>query len=113
MRESVSTSFVKLNFLAHAGEHAYCITFGTHENILCCLMVSLDHTVHIYLEYHSVFPLVRIGAPYPLSRKRVCLSHPRNQRMGGHSPVGEGMGGPNSDDSRKSLGTLSTLCDAV
>jgi hypothetical protein len=26
----------------------------------------------IYLEYHSVCPLVRVGISYPLSRKRVC-----------------------------------------
>jgi hypothetical protein len=29
-----------------------------------------NHRVHIFLEYHSVCPLVQIGTP--LSRKRVC-----------------------------------------
>jgi hypothetical protein len=33
----------------------------------------LNHKVHIYLENHSVYPLVQIGTPYPLSRKQVCL----------------------------------------
>ncbi len=31
----------------------------------------LYHKVHIFLESHSVCPLVRIGAPHPLSRKHV------------------------------------------
>ncbi len=34
----------------------------------------LYHKVHIYLENHSVYPLIRIGTPHPLSRKRVCGS---------------------------------------
>ncbi len=39
------------------------------------------HTVEgLYLEYNSVCPLVRIGSPSPLSRKRVCP--PRYQRGG-------------------------------
>ncbi len=43
---------------------------------------GVQHKIHIYQEYHSVCPLVRIGSVQPLSRKRVCLS-PRNQREGG------------------------------
>ncbi len=39
-------------------------------------------TVHIYLGYHSVCPLVRIGILPPLSRKRVCTPTPE-QRGGG------------------------------
>ncbi len=39
------------------------------------------HKVNIYLEYHSVCPLVRIGTPHPLSRKRMCPP-PLNQRGG-------------------------------
>ena len=31
----------------------------------------LYHKVHIYLENHSVYPLVQIGTPHPLSRKQV------------------------------------------
>ncbi len=48
-------------------------------------------------------PSLELGPPpHPFSRKRVC-SLPRNQRGGTHSPVGEGMWGPNSEDWRKSL----------
>ncbi len=62
---------------------------------------GFEHKVHIYLEYHSVCPLVRFGTPPPsLSRKRVC-SAPRT-KGGTHSLTGEGVGGPNSDDWRKS-----------
>ncbi len=50
------------------------------------------HKVHLYLEYHSVCSLVRMGLPHPLSRKRVRW-----------------WGGPNSDDWRKSL-VLCLLC---
>ncbi len=58
--------------------------------------------VHIYLEYQSVCPLVRIGTPHPLSRKRVCPPlEPKGEET--HSPEGEGAGGPNSDDWRKNL----------
>jgi len=45
----------------------------------------------IYLEYHSVCPLVRIGGPPTPSL------------------AGEEVGGPNSDDWRK--GALCLLCD--
>jgi hypothetical protein len=49
------------------------------------------HKVHIYREYHSVCPLVRIGAPHhPLSRKRVCPPQPKG--MGTHA-CGRGGGG--------------------
>jgi hypothetical protein len=49
----------------------------------------------IYLEYHNVCPLVRIGTPHTLSRKRV-----------------RGLGGPNADDWRKIL-VLCLLCGVV
>ncbi len=63
-----------------------------------------------YLEYHSVCPLVEIGTPPPLSRKRVCHPPPEPKGGGGtHAPAGEGMGGPNSDDWRKSL-ALCLVC---
>jgi hypothetical protein len=36
-----------------------------HENTLSVLAEGRDHKVHIYLEYHSVCPLVGIGTPTP------------------------------------------------
>jgi hypothetical protein len=68
------------------------------------LAEQVRHKVHIYTEYHSVCPLVAIGLSFPLSGQRVCPS-PRYQMGGGgvYSPAGEGLGGPNSDDWRKSL----------
>ncbi len=60
------------------------------------------HKIHIYQEYHSVCPLVRIGSAQPLSRKRVCLS-PRNQREGGTLACEWEGGEPKSDDLWKSL----------
>ncbi len=61
-------------------------------------MVSMVHKKkHIYLEYHSVCPLVRIGNPHPLSRK---LVPPPGTKGGGvHTRLQlRGWGGPNSDD---------------
>jgi hypothetical protein len=46
--------------------------------------VGTESTLHIYLEYHSVCPLVGIGTFHPLSRKRVSPC-PRNQEGGGHT----------------------------
>jgi hypothetical protein len=52
--------------------------------------VTYRHKVHIYVEYHSVCPLVGIGTlPPPLSPASVPLSP--NQR-GAHSPAGDGVG---------------------
>ena len=54
------------------------------------------------LEYHSVYPLVGIGTPHPLSRSE-CVS-PLNQRRGEHTRLRvRGWGSLNSDDWRKSL----------
>ena len=60
-----------------------------------------SHKVHIYLEYYSVYPLVRIGTPpTPLPQASVPS---RNQR-GLHSCLRvKGWGSPHSDDWRKSL----------
>jgi hypothetical protein len=41
---------------------------------------------------HNVCPLVRIGTPHPLSRKRVRPPGTKGGRVA-HSPVGEGDGG--------------------
>jgi hypothetical protein len=53
-----------------------------------------NRKVHIYLECHSVCPLVKIGTPHTFWK---------------HSPAVEVVGGPNSDDWRKRLG-LCLLC---
>jgi hypothetical protein len=60
--------------------------------------------IMIFLEYQSVCPLVQIGSAHPLSSKRERPPPPpRNQREGQRSPAGKGIGGPNSDDWRRSL----------
>ncbi len=62
------------------------------------------HKVLIYLGNHSVCPIVRIGTPHQLSRKRVCPSpEPKGGRT--HST----WVGPNSDDWRKGI-VLCLLC---
>jgi hypothetical protein len=57
------------------------------------------HKVHIYVEYHSVCPLVGIVTPHSLSRKRMC---PPSGTKGGGDTLVCGWG-PISDDWRKSL----------
>ncbi len=59
------------------------------------------HKVHIYLEYHSVCPLVGIGTPTP-SPASECAS-PRNQRgVGVHTSLRvRGWGSPNRTKERK------------
>ncbi len=71
--------------------------------------VSITHKVNIYLEYHSVCPLVRIGTtPPPLSQASV--SSPWNKGRGEDSPMRmRWRGSPNSEDWRKSL-ALCQLC---
>ncbi len=61
--------------------------------------VSWTHKVHIYIEYHSVCPLVGIGTPPP----------PEPKGGGTHSPSGEGVRSPNADDWRKSF-SLCLVC---
>jgi hypothetical protein len=56
------------------------------------------HKVHIYLEYHSVCPLVGIGTPTPFPASEFLPPH-RNQREGGGTRLrvrgwgGAGAGG--------------------
>jgi hypothetical protein len=50
----------------------------------CNSVWGLCHKAHIYLEYHSVCPLVPIGTPHPLYRKRV-FSSPRTQSETRHT----------------------------
>jgi hypothetical protein len=70
----------------------------------------------MYLEYHSVCPLVGIGigTPHPLSRKR-CASPPPQPRGGGglHSPARERTGESQFGRLERKLSTLSTLCQQV
>jgi hypothetical protein len=64
--------------------------------------------VHIYLEYHSVCPLVEIGTPHPLSHE--CAPPPPPTKGGGHTRLRvREWRSPNSDDWRKSL-ALCLLC---
>ncbi len=62
--------------------------------------------IFVYLEYHSVSLLFRIGTPIP-SPANECVPPPG----WGHTRLRvRGSGGPNSDDWRKSL-ALCLLCD--
>ncbi len=68
--------------------------------IILCWIAEL-HKVHMYLEYHSVCPLVRIGTPLtPLPQASLSPPPPA------HLPLGVGVGVPIRDDWRKSLSTL-------
>ncbi len=70
----------------------------------------LNHKVHIYLEFHSVCPLVGIGTdPPPLPPASVCVPPPLNQRGGGaRSPAGKGVGESHFGWLEKKLSTQST-----
>jgi hypothetical protein len=61
-------------------------------------------TYTVYLEYHSVRPLVRVGTPTPSPASECVPLGSRNQR-GGHTR----QRSPNSDERRKSL-ALCLLC---
>jgi hypothetical protein len=66
-----------------------------------------DNKVLIYLEYLSVSPFLRIGAPHPLSPQ---ASVPLCYQKGEHTRLRvREWEGPNSDDWRKSLNSL-VLC---
>jgi hypothetical protein len=81
--------------------------------------VQTTKYIHIYLEYHSVCPLVGTGTPHPLSRKRMCTPPPPQPKEGGtHSPKGEGVDGvpiPTTEEKVKVLGVFAmrTLQEAV
>ncbi len=73
-------------------------------------MINLSHKVHVYLEYHSVCPLVGIGTPHPLSCKQVCPHPPGNKGGGVHTPQRvRGWGSPNWNDWTESLGVSTVL----
>ncbi len=64
----------------------------------------------VYLEYHSICPLVGIGtAPPSLASKYCMYPPPPPTQRGARSPAGEGVGSPNLDDWRKNL-ALCLLC---
>ncbi len=65
------------------------------------------HSREIYLEYHSVCLLVRIGTPTALPLPQACSS-PRNRERHTRPPV-RGWGVPIPTTMEKKLGTLSTL----
>ncbi len=85
------------------------------QKYFCVLLYCNAQSTHtVYLEYHSVCPLVRMGPSlpppppqYPLPQASVSL--PPEPKRDTHSPAGEGVGGPNSDDCRKKPSTLSSL----
>jgi hypothetical protein len=62
------------------------------------------NTKYIYIQSTTVYaPSSELGLSHSLSRQRVCPS-PQNQRGGeAHTPGGEGLGSPNSENGRKSL----------
>jgi hypothetical protein len=57
-----------------------------------------------YTECHAFSPVVRIGSPQPLTRKRLLLLPPFDSKGEAHSLAGEGLGeGPNSDEGTDAL----------
>jgi hypothetical protein len=54
---------------------------------------KFEHKVHVYLEYHSVRPLVWIGTPPPPIQSPASECVPWTNGRGTHSPAGEGVGG--------------------
>jgi hypothetical protein len=72
------------------------------------MQCALQHKVHIYLEYHNVSPLVRIGTPPPTLLEAIVS--PPKEPTGGRTHLGvRGWDGPNSDYWKKSL-TLCLFC---
>ncbi len=75
----------------------------------------LAHKVRIYKDYYmySVLyvPSSELGLSQPLSRQGVC-PYPQN-RGGGGSPAGEGLGESQFRRLEKKLSTLPTLCSSL
>ncbi len=72
-------------------------------------LVSQVHKVHLYIEYHSVCPLVGVGT-LPLSPASVPLSPEPPEGGGGTLAYGWGVGGVPIPMTGEKLGTLPTLC---
>jgi hypothetical protein len=97
------------------------ITECTPQTSGCNSVYSVGLPIHVqlgiivYLEYHSVCPIVGIRSPKPFPRKRVCLPRKRvclppwTQR-GATLSCGCTVMGLNSDDWTVRL-ALCTLCD--
>ncbi len=85
----------------------------TWVHIPCIYLGAMaeDHKVHIFIEYHSVCPLVGIGnLPPPFSPASVPLPGTNGGGGGVHTRLRvRGWGSPNSYDGRKSL-ALCLLC---
>ncbi len=58
-----------------------------------CMACVLTVSTTEYTECQAFYPVVRLGSPHPLTRKRVLLNSfgPRGETA---SLVGEGVGGP-------------------
>jgi hypothetical protein len=92
-----------------------------HGKVLCCHysatksihILCVVHKVHIYLESHSVCPLVGIGTPLPtLLQASVYPPPPPKPREGRtQSPADEGVGESKFGRHEKKLSTL--LCGVV
>jgi hypothetical protein len=96
----VQLTFFSLSYLWHEYSLPFmsCLTcYPTMSEKQLCLVT---HKVHIYLEYHSVWPLVRIGTPTPSPASKWASP---GTKWGHTRAYGWGGGGPNSDDWRKRL----------
>ncbi len=89
------------------------MVFYKYSSLACYIPVGrlpLKHKVHIYIEYHNVFPLVGIGTlPPPLSPASVPFP-PVPKGEGTHLPAGEVLGESQFQRLEKKLTTLLTLC---
>jgi hypothetical protein len=73
--------------------------------VVVIIILFLQHIIHIYLKYHSVCPLVRIGTPPSVASEFV----PPEPKGGTHSPADEGVVGSQFGRLEKSL-ALCLLC---
>ncbi len=69
-----------------------------------------NHKVLIYIEHHSLCPLVRIGTPPPLQPQVSVPSPPGPKGGGAHSPAAKGVGESQFQRLEKRL-ALCLLCD--
>jgi hypothetical protein len=96
-------------------KHGVLPSLAIEESGPACVICSVAdcglHKVHLYLEYHSVCPLVGIGIPSPASE--FALSPEPGGGGGVHTRLRVRVwGSPNSDDWRESL-ALCLLCGGL